>query len=92
MINLKFEKDLSQGITIIGSFLYAKCPWCDKCKEFLAEKGIQYTFIQADKKFFGSLMKITKSTQVPQIIINGEFIGDYDQLVEYFNKENDENS
>ena len=37
-------------------------------------------------------MKITKSTQVPQIIINGVFIGDYDQLVKYFNKENDENS
>ena len=37
-------------------------------------------------------MKITKSTQVPQIIINGEFIGDYDQLVKYLNKENDENS
>ena len=43
-------------------------------------------------KFFGSLMKITKSTQVPQIIINGEFIGDYDHLVKYLNKENDENS
>ena len=37
------------------------------------------------KKFFGSLMKVTKSTQVPQIIIDGEFVGNYDNLVEYLN-------
>jgi len=87
MINLKFEKDLSQGITIIGSFLYVKCPWCDKCKEFLAEKGIQYTFIQADKKFFGKLMTETKSSSVPQVIIDGEFIGGYEDLVEHYKEE-----
>ena len=68
------------------------CQKCEESKKILDQNKIKYTIINADKQFFGSLMKITKSTQVPQIIINGEFIGDYDQLVKYFNKENDENS
>ena len=49
------------------------------------EKGLKYSIINADKKFFGNLMKQTKSTQVPQIVIDGEFVGDYDQLKEHLN-------
>ena len=61
-------------------------------KRFLIKTKLNIQCINADKKFFGSLMKITKSTQVPQIIINGEFIGDYDHLVKYLNKENNEST
>ena len=68
------------------------CQKCQESKKILDQNNIKYTVINAYKKFFGSLTKITKSTQIPQLIINGEFIGDYDQLVKYFNKENDENS
>ena len=68
------------------------CQKCEDSKKILDQNKIKYTLINADKKFFGSLMKLTKSTQVPQIIINEKFIGDYDQLVKYLNKENDESS
>ena len=81
-----------QGNVLIRHQSIPDCQKCEESKKILDQNNIKYTVINADKIFFGSLMKITKSTQVPQIIINGEFIGDYDQLVKYLNKENDENS
>ena len=81
-----------QGNVLIRHQSIPDCQKCEESKKILDQKKIKYTIINADKKFLGSLMKITKSTQVPQIIINGEFIGDYDQLVKYLNKENDESS
>ena len=80
------------GNVIIRHQSVPDCEWCDKSKEFLDEKGIKYTIINSDKKFFGKLMKETKSTQVPQIIIDGEFIGNYQDLVKHYEKENDESS
>ena len=81
-----------QGNVLIRHQSIPDCQKCEESKKILDQNKIKYTLINADKKFFGNLMEITKSTQVPQIIINGEFIGDYDQLVKYLNKENDENS
>ena len=80
------------GNVIIRHQSVPDCEWCDKSKEFLDEKGIKYTVINSDKKFFGKLMKETKSTQVPQIIIDGEFIGNYQDLVKHYEKENDESA
>ena len=80
------------GNVIIRHQSIPDCQWCDKSKELLDEKGIKYTVINSDKKFFGMLMKQTKSTQVPQIIMNGEFVGDYNNLVEYLEKENNEST
>ena len=80
------------GNVIIRHQSVPDCEWCDKSKEFLDEKGIKYTVINSDKKFFGKLMKETKSTQVPQIIIDGEFIGNYHDLVKHYEKENNESS
>ena len=80
------------GNIIIRHQSIPDCEWCDKSKELLDQKGIKYTIINSDKKFFGVLMKQTKSTQVPQIIMNGEFVGDYNNLVEYLEKENNEST
>lgn len=85
MINLKYEKDLSKGINIIGS-PYIKCIWCDKCREFLNSKSLEYSFIYADKKFFKEIMEITKSNRVPQVIIDGEYIGGYENLLDYYDE------
>ena len=54
-------------------------------KDLLDQKGIKYTIIDSDKKFFWNLMQVTHSKKVPQIILNGEFVGDYNDLVEHFN-------
>ena len=81
-----------QGNVLIRHQSIPDCQKCEESKKILDQNKIKYTIINADKKFFGNLMKITKSTQVPQIIINGEFIGDYDHLVEYLKKENNEST
>lgn len=83
---IKHELDFSQGNYIVGHFTYPKCPSCEQAKELLREKDIQYMFIQADKKLFGKVMADTKSTSVPQIFMNGEYVGGYDELEEYLNK------
>jgi len=36
---IKHELDFSKGNYIVGSFMYPKCPSCDKAKELLKEKG-----------------------------------------------------
>lgn len=77
------------GNVIIRHQSIPDCEWCDKAKELLEERGIKYAVINSDKVFFGSLMKATKSTQVPQIIMNGEFVGNYDNLVEYLKSESE---
>ena len=73
------------GNVIIRHQAIPDCDKCDSAKKLLEEKGLKYTIINADKKFFGNLIKQTKSTQVPQIVIDGEFVGDYDQLKEHLN-------
>ena len=37
-------------------------------------------FIQADKKLFGKVVNITKSQTVPQIFMDGEFVGGAEDL------------
>ena len=60
------------------------CEFCAKSEMLLNMKGVSFTTIYSDKWFFGDLMKVSKSQSVPQIIMNGEFVGDYNNLVKYF--------
>lgn len=77
---IKHELDFSQGVYVVGHYLYPKCPSCDTAKELLKENNLQYTFVQADKKLFGKIMSVTKQQTVPQVFINGEFIGGAEDL------------
>jgi len=79
---IKHELDFSKGNYIVGSFMYPKCPYCDKAKELMKEKGMQYMFVQADKKLFGKVMATTKTSTVPQIFMDGEFVGGFEDLEE----------
>ena len=60
------------------------CEFCEKSEILLNMKDVSFTTIYSDKLFFGDLMKVSKSQSVPQIIMNGVFVGDYNNLVEYF--------
>jgi len=80
---LKHEIDFEKGTYVIGHFTYPQCPSCDLAKNLLKEKNIQYMFIQADKKLFGKVMNITKSTSVPQIFMNGKYIGGFEELQDH---------
>ena len=59
------------------------CDFCEKCEDLLNKNGISFTTVYSDKWFFGDLMKATKSQTVPQIILNGEFVGNYEDLVKF---------
>ena len=50
-----------QGNVLIRHQSIPDCQKCEESKKILDQNKIKYTIINADKKFFGSLMKITKS-------------------------------
>lgn len=68
--------------------LYSKknCGYCVKAKNLLKNLGLEYTEKKFEdfsdvEKLFEDIGKNVKS--MPQIKINGELIGGYNQLVEY---------
>lgn len=77
---IKHEFDFSKGTYVIGHYKYPKCPSCDSAKELLKDRDIQYVFVQADKRLFGKVMNETKSQTVPQIFMDGEYIGGFEDL------------
>lgn len=58
------------------------CPFCVKAKQLLQEKGIPFEEIQVSNKGVTSrtLRAMAKSGKVPQVWIEGEFIGDSEAL------------
>ena len=73
-------------ITQIIVYSKSNCGYCIKAKNLLTNLGLEYT----EKKFedftdmaklFEDIGKNVKS--MPQIKINGELIGGYNQLIEY---------
>jgi len=68
--------------------LYSKnnCGYCVKAKNLLKNLGLEYTEKKFEdfsdmEKLFEDIGKSVKS--MPQIKINGELIGGYNQLIEY---------
>lgn len=69
--------------------LYTKdnCPWCDRAKQLMKEKGFTYTELIYNTDYTREdlqkkLPNINRLT-VPQIFINNEHIGGYENLVEF---------
>jgi len=63
------------------------CPFCDMAKNLLDEKGIAY-----EEKNIGNgwtreqLLEVVPTAKtVPQIFIDGEYIGTYEHLKTHFN-------
>ena len=59
------------------------CPYCVRTKQLLERKGVAYTEINLDKEEPEVRLELTKKTNhrtVPQIFINDQFIGGFDQL------------
>jgi len=71
------------------TIVYGKsdCPFCSMAKEELRLRGIPFDYI--DLKEIGKTAREVTGRDVktvPQIYIEGEYIGGYDELMEYFNK------
>ena len=59
------------------------CPYCVRAKQLLERKGVAFTEINLDKEEPEVRLELTKKTNhrtVPQIFINDQFIGGFDQL------------
>lgn len=59
------------------------CPYCTNAKQLLKQKGVAYQEINLDHEdpqVRIELMQRTNYRTVPQIFINDQFIGGFDQL------------
>lgn len=59
------------------------CPYCVRAKQLLERKGIAYTEINLSNEapeVRVELMEKTRHRTVPQIFINDQFIGGFDDL------------
>lgn len=67
------------------------CPFCQKAKIFLNEHGVKYTEIPCDDSEEEKREELTQKYHLntlatfPQIIIDGENIGGYSDLIDKFN-------
>lgn len=73
--------------------IYSKnnCVYCNKAKTLLKNLGLEYEEKSLEKDFGSDPSKLIKDIgknvrQMPQIKIDGELIGGYNQLVEHFNE------
>ena len=65
------------------------CPYCDRAKALLTQKGIVY-----EERSIGNgwtkeqlLASVPTARTVPQIFLDEEYVGGYDNLKEKFDKE-----
>jgi glutaredoxin len=65
------------------------CPYCDRAKALLTQKGIQYE----ERKVGGGWSKqqllesVPNARTVPQIFLDGKLIGGFDQLKAHFDNQ-----
>jgi glutaredoxin len=60
------------------------CPWCDKAKELLNDKGEDHqVFLYTEHPLIVKLMFKAGLKSVPQIWHNGDHIGGYEALALY---------
>ncbi len=67
----------------IKIYTTSRCPYCNLAKRFFDEQGWAYEEINIEERGWGrkKLMEVGKAMTVPQIVIDGEPIGGYDDLM-----------
>ena len=69
--------------------IYSKvpCPYCVRAKNFFTAKGVKFEEIDLSGKYdeLDALKQRTGHMTLPQIFVNDEFIGGYDDLMERVN-------
>ncbi len=66
----------------IKIYTTAWCPYCIAAKRFFKEKGWDFKEINIEEEGMSrkDLLKVGKAMTVPQIVIDGEAIGGYNDL------------
>lgn len=67
-----------------------QCPYCDKAKALLNSRKVKFEERKIGDGYTKEdlLEAVPTARTVPQIIINGQVIGGYDQLVKYVEETN----
>ena len=70
---------MSVNVVIYSKWL---CPYCIMAKRLLKSKGIQFKEISVSwsKKRWGEMVRKSGGNTVPQIFINDESLGGYDDI------------
>ena len=65
-----------------------KCKWCNNAKQLLKDKQLPYaeTVIGIDVTREEVVEKYPEAKTVPIVVIDGEWIGGYTELVDYLTK------
>lgn len=77
-------------MTTMTAEIYSKpaCGYCVRAKELMKREGIEFTEIAAVENRDQLIERVTKDsgrapTTLPQIYVNGNYVGGYTELVEY---------
>ena len=72
----------------------AHCPFCEKAKELLKEKGVTFSTIVVGQDidrdtFLADIKRLTGKdvTTVPQVFLEEEYIGGYDELKAHYEQQ-----
>lgn len=73
---------------MIEIFGKTQCPFCDKAKSLCESKGYEYTYKQLDVDFTREELfeQFPDARTFPQIRVDGEAIGGYDELWKWDNE------
>ena len=71
-------------MSLIKIYSTNRCPYCKMAKRYFDEQEMSYEEINIEEKGMSreELQKVTGGMSVPQIIIDDEVIGGYDNLME----------
>jgi GrxC family glutaredoxin len=60
------------------------CPYCDRAKEYFSTRGIAFEEIDVTRnpQLYAELKARTGHMTVPQIFIDGQFVGGYSDLID----------
>jgi glutaredoxin-like protein len=73
----------------VDVFMFSKagCPFCAKVKGILDDRGIAYEEVQLNQaQTIRAVRAVTGTDTVPQVFINGEYIGGSEAVEEYFSE------
>ena len=75
---------------MIEIFGKTQCPFCDKAKNLCEQKGLDYTYKQLGTDFTREELfeEFPTARTFPQIIIGGNKVGGYEQMVDYIENTN----
>ena len=71
-------------MALVKIYTKTDCPACDLAKHILSQKGVSFQELVMDDKpeEIKALIEKTQMTTVPQIFINGHFIGGCSDMME----------